>query len=104
MLKEEGNKYFKAGSYPEAVEKYKKAKTNLETVTLPDMQALKRTCALNLANCFLNMQQYMACIRECTEVLQGKTSCATCARICFVRSGYVAWQLRKGSDFVSSKW
>lgn len=76
MLKEEGNKHFKAGSYSQAVEMYKKAKANVEKSTSPDMKELKRACALNLANCFLNMQQYTPCVQECTEVLQGELHCA----------------------------
>lgn len=69
QLKEEGNKLYKSGKYMLAVEKYKKAKSNLEDSSRPDMLALRRACCLNLASCHLNMQQYDPCIQECSEVL-----------------------------------
>lgn len=70
MLKNEGNDLHKAGKQKEAISKYERALTNLESHSTPQAIELRRMCMLNAAMCHLKLEQWPACAKICTQVLQ----------------------------------
>ena len=69
QLKGEGNKFFGAGSYSEAAEKYSRGKSNLEGSTEANAKALQLSCVQNLSACYLKLGKLDECIAECSLVL-----------------------------------
>lgn len=72
--KEEGNRLFKAGKYPEAIERYERALEAAVGTMLssPEAVTLKKACRLNLASCYLKTGADPAlnkCIKACSEVI-----------------------------------
>ncbi|EIE21179.1 hypothetical protein COCSUDRAFT_48306 [Coccomyxa subellipsoidea C-169] len=70
QLKEEGNRLFSAQKTTEAIEKYQRAKSNLSGHTSQSATDIASKCMLNLASCYLRLNDYRACITECSEVLK----------------------------------
>ena len=70
QLKNQGNQLFGQGKYAAAVEKYTRAKANLGSAVKPEWVALKKSCCLNLAACYLKLNKPDECIAECTEVIK----------------------------------
>ena len=70
QLKDQGNQLFGQGKYAAAVEKYVRAKANLGSAAKPEWAALKKSCCLNLAACYLKLNKPDECIAECTEVIK----------------------------------
>ena len=70
QLKNQGNQLFGQGKYAAAVEKYVRAKANLGSAAKPEWVALKKSCCLNLAACYLKLNKPDECIAECTEVIK----------------------------------
>jgi hypothetical protein len=70
MLKNEGNDLHKAGQHREAIRKYERALTNLESHSTPQAIELRRMCMLNAAMCHLKLEEWSACAKICTQVLQ----------------------------------
>ena len=68
-VKEEGNALHKEGKYAEAAEKYQTAKGNLEGNESAAAQQVRKLCSLNLASCYLKMQQHDLVVKECASVL-----------------------------------
>ncbi|KAJ3109462.1 hypothetical protein HDU96_007226 [Phlyctochytrium bullatum] len=75
LLKEMGNLYFKDGKVRSAAKKYEKAvknfqyENNLSSDEKKKVNAMKLPCHLNLAACFLKVQQYDKVIEECNKAL-----------------------------------
>jgi hypothetical protein len=74
QLKTEGNQLHSRGAYKEAVEKYERAKSNVESFTSKEARDLVRACNLNLSSCYLNLKQYSYCLEQCNSVLSGEAS------------------------------
>ncbi|KAK9908394.1 hypothetical protein WJX75_007224 [Coccomyxa subellipsoidea] len=70
QLKEEGNRLFSVQKTTEAIEKYLRAKSNLSGHTSHSAIDIRSKCMLNLASCYLRLNNYNACISECSEVLK----------------------------------
>ena len=70
QLKGEGNKFFGAGKYTEAAEKYSRGKSNLEGSTEANAKALQLSCVQNLSACYLKLGKLDECIAECSLVLK----------------------------------
>eukprot|EP00898_Chlorokybus_atmophyticus_P000345 jgi/Chlat1/1310/Chrsp118S01715 len=68
-LKEEGNKLHNAGQYSQAIEKYAKAQADVSNLSSAEAVALRKSCLLNLASCYLKTKQFGATAQVCTEVL-----------------------------------
>jgi tetratricopeptide (TPR) repeat protein len=78
-IKNNGNEFFRKGSYKEACEKYYEALNELEYI--PDsekvnlknqIEDLEVVCRLNIANSKLKMEDYDLVIHECLKVLKKK--------------------------------
>ncbi|EFJ52463.1 hypothetical protein VOLCADRAFT_79055 [Volvox carteri f. nagariensis] len=72
QLKNEGNQLHGRGAYKEAVEKYERAKSNVESFTSKEAKDLVRACTLNLSSCYLNLKQFDKCLEQCNQVLSGE--------------------------------
>ncbi|GLC34580.1 hypothetical protein PLESTB_001245900 [Pleodorina starrii] len=72
QLKAEGNQLHGRGAYKEAVEKYERAKSNVESFTGKEAKDLARACTLNLSSCYLNLKQYDKCVEQCNQVLSAE--------------------------------
>ena len=72
QLKNDGNALHSAGKYDEAVQKYVKAKSNVEGDTGAEAADLRKACMLNLSSCYLNLGRYDKCVEECDQVLAGE--------------------------------
>ena len=72
QLKNDGNTLHSAGKYAEAVEKYEKAKSNVEGHTGGEALQLRKACMLNLSSCYLNLKRYDKTVLECDQVLAGE--------------------------------
>ncbi|GFR42389.1 hypothetical protein Agub_g3261, partial [Astrephomene gubernaculifera] len=72
QLKQEGNQLHSRGEYGKAVEKYERAKSNIESLTSQEARDLARACTLNLSSCYLNLKQYDKCLEQCNQVLSGE--------------------------------
>ncbi|KAJ3707247.1 hypothetical protein LUZ61_010952 [Rhynchospora tenuis] len=73
-LKQEGNELHSRGHYSEAVNKYKRAKDNVQNVPSASAQTLQLQCSLNLMSCYLKTGQFNECITEGTEVLSHEST------------------------------
>jgi len=73
-LKNEGNDLFREGKFDSACAKYDQAKGNLSMLLDQESHDLSIICSLNLANCYLKLNQHEKCIQQCSEVLRGKYS------------------------------
>jgi hypothetical protein len=76
QLKSEGNTLHSSGRYQEALEKYERAKSNVDGLGLGagsggEAGELRRACTLNLSSCYLNLQRWEECVAQCNEVLAG---------------------------------
>eukprot|EP01025_Chloroclados_australasicus_P022532 TRINITY_DN2316_c0_g2_i1.p1 TRINITY_DN2316_c0_g2~~TRINITY_DN2316_c0_g2_i1.p1 ORF type:complete len:551 (-),score=77.20 TRINITY_DN2316_c0_g2_i1:412-2064(-) len=70
-LKEEGNQLHKQGKYKAAVEKYEQALKNVENVgNGSEAMELRKACRLNLASCYLKLDQNSNCVKICADILQ----------------------------------
>ncbi|CAL5229942.1 g13370 [Coccomyxa viridis] len=69
-LKEAGNKLFSQGRYEQAAAKYEMAKSELTGDTSTEAAALRQKCSLNLASCYLKLDENRKCVQQCSEVLQ----------------------------------
>ena len=72
QLKNQGNSLHGAGKYAEAVEKYDKARTNVDGHSSTEAAELRKACMLNLSSCYLNLKRYDKCVEECNQVLTGE--------------------------------
>jgi tetratricopeptide (TPR) repeat protein len=72
QLKAEGNKLHGSGKYQAAIEKYERAKSNMEGKVKPEHRELHKACSLNLSMCYLQLGRYEECLAECNAVLSGK--------------------------------
>lgn len=68
-LKQEGNKLYREGKYSEACEKYNAALENLNNVATSEAKALQKSCHSNLANCYLQMRDWVQVAQHCNKVL-----------------------------------
>jgi len=68
-LKTDGNYLVSTAKHSEAVEKYTRAISNLQTVPTPAGTALKTSCQLNLALCYVKLGKNDDAIKTCTDVL-----------------------------------
>ena len=71
QLKNEGNSLHSSGQYAQAVEKYERAKSNVEVFEGTEAAELRKACTLNLAACYLSLKKWDDCIKQCDEVLVG---------------------------------
>mmetsp|Transcript_2019 Transcript_2019/g.5507 ORF Transcript_2019/g.5507 Transcript_2019/m.5507 type:complete len:527 (-) Transcript_2019:72-1652(-) len=74
QLKAEGNKFFTAGQYEEAKEKYTRAKKNLNGLSSLAARKLHRTCMLNEAACCLSLEMWEECARLTTAIVKNAES------------------------------
>ncbi|KXZ44311.1 hypothetical protein GPECTOR_69g404 [Gonium pectorale] len=72
QLKQEGNALHGRGEFAAAVEKYERAKSNVESFTSKEAKDLIRACTLNLSSCYLNLKQFGKCVEQCNQVLTGE--------------------------------
>lgn len=71
QLKNDGNRLHGDKRYSEAAEKYERARTNLAAHTSTEAATIMKACRLNLASCYLNLQQLEPCVTMCNEILAG---------------------------------
>ncbi|KAG8450986.1 hypothetical protein GDO86_003314 [Hymenochirus boettgeri] len=75
MVKEKGTSYFKSGKYPQAVTQYGKIVSWLEVeygssnVDSQDAKHLLLAAHLNLAMCFIRLQEYGKAVENCEKAL-----------------------------------
>jgi len=67
QFKAKGNKFFKTGSYPEALAMYARC---LKMCKLPEDKALKISCHCNRAICYQQQSDFSLVIAECNEALE----------------------------------
>jgi hypothetical protein len=72
QIKNEGNQLHTSKQYAAAIEKYKRAASNVAAFTSSDAAELRKACALNLASCHLALQEWPECIEQCNSVLAGR--------------------------------
>ena len=72
-LKTEGNQLAAEGRWREARDKYEQASSAVRDLQSPsanpEARALLTACSLNLALCFLKLEEYGPCILECNAIL-----------------------------------
>lgn len=68
-LKQEGNTLYREGKYAEACGKYNLALDNLKNGATREGKALQKSCHSNLANCYLQMQDWANVVQHCNVVL-----------------------------------
>lgn len=71
QLKNEGNEKVKAGDYRGGVDIFLKALQNLESVKVPDASVISliQSIRLNMALCYLKLEDYSDCVTVCDRVL-----------------------------------
>ena len=72
VIKNEGNEKVRRGDYSGAIESFNSALTNLESCVTPDASviAILQSVRLNMALCFLKLEQFENCIETCSSILQ----------------------------------
>ncbi len=73
-IKEEGNKLHGLKQYKQASDKYNSALTNVTSLPGAEAAALRTSCHSNLASCYLQLNQWDACVRECDAVIATDSS------------------------------
>eukprot|EP00890_Picochlorum_soloecismus_P002476 jgi/Picsp_1/3229/NSC_06069-R1_chloroplast-targeted protein len=68
-LKQEGNRLYREGKYAEACGKYNLSLDNLNSIATREANALQKSCHSNLANCYLQMQDWTNVVQHCNLVL-----------------------------------
>ena len=88
-IKEESNNLFRSGKYEDDIKKYYEDIEEIKAIINRDkykneLDDIKRTCRLNIANCKLKTKDYDGVINESSIVLENKKCFKGYYRICLV--------------------